>query len=116
LNIRGTKLGTIFVDVFDPLVMFLEAIRRDTDHLNISLGEIRRTSSDLSKLRGANRSEITRVGEEDSLAWLFITTYRGLFFQGSPKSHLSIREILWDPQWSLLQNPERYFPGEDSGP
>jgi hypothetical protein len=40
LNVSRADLATIFVDIFDPGIMFLKTVSRDTNDLDISLLEV----------------------------------------------------------------------------
>ena len=90
LNIRRAELAAPVVDVRDPLLVVGQAVRGEPNELHVALLEVRRPADhrggislfsrwrdgsstvdlpprDLSKLRGADGGEITRVGEEDGL-------------------------------------------------
>lgn len=47
--------------------MLLEAISGDADNFDVALLEVLGATSNLTELSGANRSEITWMGEEDGL-------------------------------------------------
>lgn len=68
LNIGRTELAAKRVDVLHPLVVLLETVRGDTDHLDIALRKVGGATSDLTELGGADRGEVSGVGEEDGLA------------------------------------------------
>ena len=67
MDVGGTVLGTIFVDVLDPLVVIVETVGRDADHLDVAPCKVARTARDLAELGGADGGEISGVGEEDGL-------------------------------------------------
>lgn len=47
--------------------MVLETVGRNTDDLDVALGKVGFTTSDLAELSGANRGEVSRMREEDGL-------------------------------------------------
>ena len=64
---RARRFYVVFFDVFNPLVVFLETVCRDTDNLDIALSKVRRTPSDFTEFSRADRGEISWVGEKDAL-------------------------------------------------
>lgn len=56
------------LDVIDPAMVRLHAITRQSDQLDSSLGELLAESLDSAQLSGADRSEVSGVGEEDGPA------------------------------------------------
>lgn len=69
LDISRSKLGTIFIDIFDPCMVVLKAVGRDANNLHVALFKIRNATSDLTKLSGADGREITGVREQDGLGY-----------------------------------------------
>lgn len=70
LNISRSNLATVFVDVLHPLLVLIKAVGRDTKNLDITLREVLSTTCNLTELSGADGSEVSGVGEEDSLRLL----------------------------------------------
>jgi len=57
---------TVFIDIFDPLVVIVQVIRADTDNLDVPLFPITClcASGDLTELGSAYRSKVSRMREE----------------------------------------------------
>ena len=55
------------VDIFDPLIVRVEAVGGQTDDLDTALGEVRLAARDLGELGRANGREVVRMREEDCL-------------------------------------------------
>ena len=67
LNSGRANLGTEGLDVFNPSLMGLEAVGRDTNELDATSSKVWGTASDFTKLSRADRGEIIGMGEENSL-------------------------------------------------
>lgn len=66
-DIGGAELGSKVADIFDPLVVIVETVGRNTDHLDVAFCKVFLTASDLAELGGADRGEISGMREEDGL-------------------------------------------------
>jgi len=60
-------LGSKGVDIFNPSIVFLKAVSRNTDDFYIAFGKVVSTAGYFTELGRANWSEISRVGEKNSL-------------------------------------------------
>lgn len=67
LDISGSSLRAKIVDILHPFVVLLEAIGRDTDHLDVASCEIRGTASNFSELGGADWGKVSWMGEQNCL-------------------------------------------------
>lgn len=67
LDISGTNFGPKGVDVFNPSIVFLKAVSRNTDDFNIAFGKVVSAASYFTEFGRANWSEISRMGEKNSL-------------------------------------------------
>jgi len=59
-------LGAERLDILDPSVVLLEAIGRETDELHATISKVLGTTSDFTKLGGADGGKVIGMGEEDS--------------------------------------------------
>lgn len=77
---RTNCLASELVNVFDPLMVALETVSRDTNDFGVSLGKVISTAGDLSELGRADRSKVTRMREQDGLygpiSALLLTMFR----------------------------------------
>ena len=62
----GSELLTERLDVFNPLIMVLEGVGRETYDLDIALLEVLVAAGDFSELSGADGGEVAWVREEDT--------------------------------------------------
>lgn len=67
LDVGGSDLGAVFIDVFHPLLMFFEAIGRNANNLDVALRKVGSAAGDLTKLSGAHRCEVSGMREQDGL-------------------------------------------------
>ena len=48
-------------------MVVIESVGRNANYLDVASGKVRAAASDLAELGGADRGEISRVGEKDDL-------------------------------------------------
>jgi hypothetical protein len=61
LDVSRANLGSIVVDILDPVVVALQPVSRNTDDFDVSLCEVFCAPSDFPELGRAHRSEVTGV-------------------------------------------------------
>lgn len=67
LHIRRASLGSVLVDVLDPLVVACQAVGGNSDHFGVSLSEVGGSPRNFTKLGGAHWGKIAGVREQDRL-------------------------------------------------
>jgi len=65
INRCRSELRTPLLDILRPFGMVLEAVRRNTDDLDVSGSKVGSSPGDLRKFRGAHGREITWMGEQN---------------------------------------------------
>jgi len=67
LDICWCYFGSKGVDVFNPLVVLVQAVGRDSNDLDVPLSKISSTAGHLAEFSGANRGKISRMREKNGL-------------------------------------------------
>jgi hypothetical protein len=67
LDVCVTEFGSILIDILYPGVVVLKTVGRNANELDATFFEVGGTTSDLTQLSGTNRSEVSRMREENCL-------------------------------------------------
>lgn len=67
MNIGRRDFGTKLFNILDPFMVILQTVGGDPDDFDVALLEVISTASDFTQFSGADRCEIARMREKNSL-------------------------------------------------